>query len=104
MDKKRREDLPLIAVCTFGVIAVIVILLGIMVCELPVVAVCTIVVIETAMAMCLHNLPIWVHALVIIAELIAGVLCGQMLFIVLAAVIYGAAIGALHFMEVEEVK
>lgn len=99
--KKRREDLPLLAVCIFGVIAIVVILLGIMACKLPVVAVCTIVVIETAMAICLHNLPIWVHALVIIAELIVGVLCGQMVFIVLAVVLYGAAIGALHFMELE---
>lgn len=97
--KSNKENLPLIALCTFGVIAVVIILLGIMLCKLPVIAVCTIVILETAIAMCLHNLPIWLHGLVIIAELIAGVLCGQMLFILFAAIVYIGAIVTLHFME-----
>lgn len=103
-EKKRREienTLPLIAIASFAAVTVIMILLGIMLCELPVVMVCTIVIIETAIAMCLHNLPIWVHALVLAAEIIAGVLCGQVLFIIFAEVVYAGAIFALHFLETE---
>lgn len=99
---KRQEeerDLPLIAICSFAVITVIMILLGIMMCKLPVVMVCSIIILETAIAMCLHNLPIWVHVMVLAAELIAGILCSQIVFIILAGIVYATAILALHFIE-----
>lgn len=81
----------------FGVIvaALLVILVSIMGLHVPVVPVCVIVLIEAALAVCLHDVPIWLHGLVVIAQVVAGVLCGNTIFIVLCAVIYLVGILAL---------
>ena len=63
--QEEEENIPLIAICSFAVITIIMILLGIMMCELPVVMVCSIVILETLIAVCLHNLPIWVHVMIL---------------------------------------
>lgn len=97
--QEEEKELPLIAICSFAVITVIMILLGIMMCKLPVVMVCSIIILETAIALCLQNLPVWVHGVVLVAELIAGILCEQIVFIILAGIVYAAAILALHFIE-----
>ena len=79
LNKQEEEDnIPLIAICSFAVITIIMILLGIMMCELPVVMVCSIVILETLIAVCLHT---------------------QLVFIVLACIVYATAILALHFIE-----
>ena len=100
LNKQEEEDnIPLIAICSFAVITIIMILLGIMMCELPVVMVCSIVILETLIAVCLHNLPIWVHVMILAAEVTAGILCTQLVCIVLACIVYATAILALHFIE-----
>lgn len=100
LNKQEEEDnIPRIAICSFAVITIIMILLGIMMCELPVVMVCSIVILETLIAVCLHNLPIWVHVMILAAEVTAGILCTQLVFIVLACIVYATAILALHFIE-----
>lgn len=99
--EKIRDSLPVITVGAFVVVTVVMILLGIMACELPVVMVCTIVLLETAIAVCLHNLPIWLHCAVLLAEIIAGVVCGQVLFMVCAGIVYAMAIVTIHFLGTE---
>ena len=75
LNKQEEEDnIPLIAICSFAVITIIMILLGIMMCELPVV-------------------------MILAAEVTAGILCTQLVFIVLACIVYATAILALHFIE-----
>lgn len=78
----------------FGMIvaALAVILIGILVLDLPVVPVCVIVLIEAGLAVCLNNVPIWLHVLVIAAQIVVGVLCGNPVFLALAAVLYLIAI------------
>lgn len=74
----------------FGVIvaALLVILVSIMGLDVPVVPVCVIVLIEAALAVCLHDVPIWLHGLVVIAQIIAGILCGNTIFIALCLIVY----------------
>lgn len=81
----------------FGVIvaALLVILVSIMGLHVPVVPVCVIVLIEAALAVCLHDVPIWLHGLVVIAQVVVGVLCSNTIFIVLCAIIYLVGILAL---------
>lgn len=85
----------------FGVIvaALLVILVSIMALDIPVAAVCIIVVVEAALAACLHDVPIWLHGLVLIGQIIAGIIVGQIVFIILCMVIYLAGILALRFMR-----
>ena len=85
----------------FGVIvvALLVILVSIMGLGVPVAAVCGVVVLEAALAVCLHDVPIWLHVLVLVAQIIAGIVTGQIIFIALCAVIYLVGILALKFMR-----
>lgn len=98
MEKNNKINLPLIAICSFVIVTVVMILLGIMVCKLPVVTVCIIVILETGIAMCLHNCPIGVHFLMFAAALVAGILCEQILFIIFAEIVYAMAVLAIHFL------
>ena len=76
-----------------GIVAALaVILIGILVLDLPVVPVCVVVLIEAGLAVCFNNVPIWLHVLVMAAQIALGVLCGNLVFMVLAAVLYLIAI------------
>lgn len=85
------------------VVAVVALLAGILISTLAlkitVVPVCVILLLEVGIACCLHHEPIWLHGIVLLAELIAGILCKQILFIVLCAVIYVVAIFVLKYMK-----
>lgn len=85
----------------FGVIvaALLVILVSIMGLKVPMVPVCVIVLIEAALSVCLHDVPIWLHGLVVIAQIVAGILCGRTIFTALCAVIYLIGILALKFIR-----
>ncbi len=85
----------------FGVLvaALLVILISIIGLDIPAVAVCVIVVIEVALSICLHDVPIWLHGLVVIAQLVAGILCHNVVFIALCAVIYLLGILTLRFVR-----
>lgn len=85
----------------FGVFVVVlfVVLFSMIKLDMPVVPVCVIVVIEAALAVCLHDVPIWLHGLVVIAEIVAGALCGVTLFMVLCAAVYVVGILALRYIR-----
>lgn len=86
----------------YAVLAVAVILLGILVLKLPVVAVCCIVLIETLLAVCLHNIQVWLHVLVVVAQLLCGGYFDKIIFIVLSACLYVAAILVLKVIRQSE--
>lgn len=85
----------------FAVIVVVlaVILISILRLDMSVVSVCAIVLLEVGLAVCLHDVPIWLHALVIIAQIVVGVLCASTVFMILCAVIYLAGIFTLRFIR-----
>ena len=60
----------------FGVIVVALaaILVSILALKIPVVPVCLIIVLEAGIAVCLHDVPIWLHGLVVLVQIIAGVM------------------------------
>ena len=85
----------------FGVIvaALIVILVSILAIRIPVVPVCIIVLLEMGLAACLHDVPIWLHGLVVIAEIVAGAFCAKVVFMIMCAALYVIGILALKFIR-----
>ena len=57
-----------------------------------VVAALAIVLIEVAIAACLQEVPVWVHAVVAAVQLVAGAICGRVVFCLLCILIYVFAI------------
>jgi len=88
-------------IALFGIIAaaLIVILIGILVWKLPVVAVCIFVLLEAGLAVCLQDLPVWLHGAVLIAQLVIGLLLGNGMFILLCAVDYVVSILVLSIWD-----
>lgn len=82
----------------FGVIvaAMLVILVGILVWEIPVLGACILVLLEAGLAVCMQNVPIWLHAIVVIAQVIVGAVFGAPLFLLLCGVFYMLSILALN--------
>lgn len=93
---KFASNKPLLALLAYAAAAAAAIVLSVLVCRIPVVAVCFIAIIETMLAACLHNLPVWLHVLVAAAELLCGVLFKKVLFMFIQTVLYVAAIAALR--------
>lgn len=97
---KGYENYLILAV--FGITFFVAILLGMFLLKLPVVLVCIILVLESVIGICLHDMPIWVHGIEIMISIVAGIVFGQTVFMIIGALIYIAAILALHFMSKQE--
>lgn len=81
------------------VAALAVILISILALKMPPLAVCALVAIEIALAACLHDVPIWLHGLVVAAQIVAGVLTGKTIFMLLCAVMYLVGIFVLKYIR-----
>lgn len=97
--QKLNENKPLIMLGATILMIVLTILLGMLVFKIPVVTICIVILIEAALAACLHDLPIWLHGVVMAAELILGIAVHQIIFMVLADLCYLAAIFLLKFIK-----
>ena len=88
-----------VTIAAFAVIVAAMVLIGVCVLHVPVVAMCMLVILETALAVFLHHAELWLHGAVILAEVIAGILCSKILLIVLCAVVYVAATACLQVSD-----
>lgn len=81
-------------IALFGLIiaALAVILMGILVWKLPVIGVCVFVLLQSGLAICLQDLPVWLHGAVLIAQLLVGLIFGNGMFILVCAVYYVVSI------------
>ena len=86
-------------IAAFAVIVAVMVLIGVCVLHVPVVTMCLIVILETALAVFLHHAELWLHGVVILAEVIAGILCSKILLVVLCAVVYVAATACLQVSD-----
>ena len=86
-------------IAAFAVIVAVMVLIGVSVLHVPVVAMCLLVILETALAVFLHHAELWLHGAVILAEVIAGILCSKILLVVLCAVVYVAATACLQVSD-----
>ena len=86
-------------IAAFAVIVAAMVLIGVCVLHVPVVAMCMLVILETALAVFRHHAELWLHGVVILAEVIAGILCSKILLVVLCAVVYVAATACLQVSD-----
>lgn len=94
--KENKENVTL-----FGTVAaaLLVIIIGVLVWEMPVVPVCILVLLEAGLSICLQDVPIWLHGIVVIAQIVLGAIFGKILFLLLCAVFYVAGILALSVWD-----
>lgn len=100
--RKRKAEGNFVIPAVFCLVFLAAVLAGMFLLNLSVVTVCVILVLESLIGICLHDMPIWVHGLEILISIVAGVIFGQTVFMIIGAVIYIAAILALHFINHEK--
>ena len=83
----------------FAAVALAYTLIGILACEINPVVVCVVLLIQVAIGVLLDQNPVWLHACVAAADVIAGICVGQTLLMVAAVVVYVAAIAALEMLQ-----
>ena len=95
MDKNKKTfQVP--TLLAFAAIVAIMVIVGVRVLNVPVVPMCLLVIIDAVM---LHHAELWVHGLLILAELCAGVAGEKTVLIILCAVVYIAATFALQMLD-----
>ena len=95
--KENQKQLIMSVIALAACAAMIVI--SMFVLKIPVVAVCVILLLNVGIACCLHHEPVWLHGVLLIAELVAGILCKKIVFILLCIVIYVVAILVLKYKK-----
>ncbi len=98
-DKSKR---PLICLACFVIFVAIAIIMSIVAFKIPVVATCFIVVLEAVLAICFNRIPLWIHGLIFIAQIVAGIIADHTFFMVLMAVIYLLATSFLYVRSAYE--
>ncbi len=91
-----KQQTPLISLGIFLIGALVMILVSYFVLGIPLVAVCTIVVLEALLCALLNQIPLWIHGIIVIGQVVAGVMVHKTVFMVLMAVVYIAAVTFLY--------
>lgn len=87
-----RDNLPLLSLIFLVVYTVIAIVLSCVLFKINVVIACVMVILEAGLVACLNRIPIWVHGLVFIAQIVCGILAAQVPFMILMALVYAFAV------------
>ena len=102
IQERVQRDNALIALLVFCIVAVSAILINIMVMELSVVSVCLLLIIEVGIAVLLHHAELWIHGVLLLAEVIAGIAMGKVVPVLLFAAVYVMATIALKYLNIGE--
>ena len=94
---KEKKSIAVLAL--FVVIALAYVLVGILACKVNPVVVCVVLLIQVAIGVLLDQNPVWLHACVAAASVVAGICVGQTLLMVAAVIVYIAAIVALEMLQ-----
>lgn len=91
--KENKQQLTL-----FGVViaALFLVLMGIFAWKLPVVTICVLMLIEAGLSACMQDVPVWLHGIVVIAQVVVGVIFEKVVFLFLCALFYMAGILVLN--------
>ena len=94
-----KENRQLVTLVLYCIAMLAAILVGIFGMKQPVVAVCIAIVLEVAIATLMHNAEIWIHGVVLLIEIVAGILIARVPLMVLCAVVYVVTIIALRVLD-----
>ena len=87
-----KDNYPMLCLIGLGIFAIVVCGVSIFALGIHPVIACVMVILEAALAACLNRIPIWVHGLVFIAQIVCGIMASQLVFMVMLALIYVFAI------------
>ena len=96
-----KKNKTIVSIAIFVVVAAISIVVMTVVLKQPVVPVCVLVLIEAAVAVMLHNAELWIHGVLLLAEIIAGVALGRIVLVLLCILVYIAATFTLKLFDSE---
>ncbi len=96
-----KKNKTIVSIAIFVVVAAISIVIMTVVLKQPVVPVCVLVLIEAAIAVMLHNAELWIHGVLLLAEIIAGVALGRIVLVLLCILVYIAATFTLKLFDSE---
>lgn len=96
-----KKNKTIVSIAIFVVVAAISIVVMTVVLKQPVVPVCVLVLIEAAIAVMLHNAELWIHGVLLLAEIIAGVALGRIVLVLLCILVYIAATFTLKLFDSE---
>ncbi|MBO6128465.1 MAG: hypothetical protein J6P79_06165 [Pseudobutyrivibrio sp.] len=91
-----KENLPLICLIILGVYAIVSIVVSYIAFGINPVIACVMVVLEAALAACLNRIPLWIHGLVFIAQIVCGIMAAQVPFMVFMVFVYVFGIAFLN--------
>ena len=97
---KRQENtipFPFIFLAVYLIALVAIFIVGFKVLSIPIASVGLFIVLEGVLAALLNRIPLWVHGLVFIGQIVAGVFFGKLIFMILMAVMYALSIALLYF-------
>lgn len=90
--QKRNSEEQTVVIAGFILMMILFLVIGVLACKVKLTIVCLMAVLEFVLARCLYPLPIWIHLVVLAAQIVAGVFAGQALFAILAALVYLVAV------------
>ena len=96
-----KKNKTIVSIAIFVVVAAISIVVMTVVLKQPVVPVCVLVLIEAAIAVMLHNAELWIHGVLLLAEIIAGLALGRIVLVLLCILVYIAATFTLKLFDSE---
>ena len=91
-----KENFPLLCLICLGIFAIVVCAVSICTFDINPVVACVMVILEAALAACLNRIPIWIHGLVFIAQIVCGIMASQVVCMILMAIVYVFAIAFLY--------
>lgn len=99
MIKRLKDSRMVLPIALFALITVVMIVIGVAGLKVPAVAMCLLIILEAGLAVMLHHAELWLHGVLVLAEVIAGILAGKTVVVVLCAVIYVAATVFLQMLD-----
>lgn len=94
-----KNNQRIVAIVAFCVVSIAMLLISSLALKETIILGCIVLVLEAGMAALLNGTELWIHGVLVLAEIIAGLLTGKLIFVVLMVVIYIAATLALNFYK-----
>jgi len=86
-----------ISLILYVIFAVVVFLISAFALKVPIGTVILIVLVQAGLAFCMHKAPLWLHVVVIAAEVALGIFTKNVVLLILAALLYFAGVVVLSF-------
>lgn len=91
-----KDNLPLLSLIFVGIFSIVAIVISIVAFSINPVIACVMVILEAALAATLNRIPLWIHGLVFIAQVVCGIMASQVPFMLFMVFIYVFATAFLY--------